>query len=241
MLKVLTRARVAVHFASHTKLPGSSLQRFMSDGSNSDSEQAAAGRFKVYTRTGDAGTSSLYTGERRPKTDDIFMALGDTDELNAFIGVAREHCTGAGNGLDAELAEIQSRLLDVGSAIATPVTSKSSTKIARVAFSEHHADDLETKIDAMDEELPPLKNFILPSGGLSSAHLHVARTVCRRAERRVTALVATETVDSSVSKYLNRLSDYLFVAARFAAMKDGKPEVIYQKSREPPLAVKSAD
>ena len=166
------------------------LRLFMTD------EQAAPQRFKVYTKTGDKGTSSLYTGERRPKDDSIFMALGDTDELNAHIGVAREYCTGvkiasssaeasaaeatsgetvlgdaaAGGdeaGPDAAelrlwLAEIQSRLMDVGTAIATPVDGRSKAKEQRALFDADHTAALEGRIDRMDAMLPPLRNFILP-------------------------------------------------------------------------------
>jgi ATP:cob(I)alamin adenosyltransferase len=123
---------------------------------------AAATRYKVYTKTGDAGTSSLYNGERRGKDDDFFSALGDVDELNASVGLAREHCAGSSAALEAQLVEIQCRLLDVGSAIATPILTSSPAQLARAAFPSEVTASLEAWIDAMDEELPPLKNFILP-------------------------------------------------------------------------------
>jgi len=122
-------------------------------------------RLRVYTRTGDKGKSSLYTGERRRKDDAVFSALGDTDELNSVVGVARQHCVEQGLvTLDEQLREIQSRLLDAGSAIATPTSSASPDALQRAAFGADHARTLEKWIDAMDLELPTLRNFILPVG-----------------------------------------------------------------------------
>jgi cob(I)alamin adenosyltransferase len=117
---------------------------------------------KIYTKTGDKGTSSLYNGSRVPKSDFVFEALGNTDELNAHIGLAREYCLNESNTLDEKLAEIQSRLMDVGSHVATPLKSSASSKIQRTAFAEDHIQYLENWIDEMDNQLPPLKNFILP-------------------------------------------------------------------------------
>lgn len=190
---------------------------------------------KIYTKTGDEGTSSLFNGERRGKTDPSFAALGDVDELNANVGLAREHCLDlkdetARKALTTQLSSIQSRLLDIGSAVATPLPTSSSTKISRSHFSDEHAEELEGWIDEMDEELPTLTTFILPSGGKAGAQLHVARAVCRRAERAVVTLA--DTVAPSVSKYMNRLSDYLFTAARLASHRDGREEVTYKKARE---------
>ena len=119
-------------------------------------------RYKVYTKTGDEGTSSLYNGTRRPKTDDFFSALGDVDELNASIGLAREYCRVGSVGIEAQLVEIQSRLLDAGSAIATPQGSSSAEQLARAAFPPDSTPKLENWVDEFDAELPPLKNFILP-------------------------------------------------------------------------------
>jgi cob(I)alamin adenosyltransferase len=196
-----------------------------------------ARRVRVYTRTGDKGTTSLYNGSRAPKTDPLFDALGDVDELNAQIGLAREFCgqVSAEPGLEdvgAVLEQIQSRLLDVGTSIATPPKDGlASGRAAHASFSEEHAGWLERWIDTMDEELPPLRNFILPSGGPASAQLHVARTVCRRAERRVVALHSEGVAEASVAVFLNRLSDALFVAARLASKRAGRPETTYQKAR----------
>lgn len=198
---------------------------------------------KIYTKTGDEGTSSLYSGERRSKTDAAFAALGDVDELNSIIGVAREFVAsgtekrsiskdsnnlGLGN-IDEQLQEIQSRLLDIGSAVATPISTSSESKIQRVSFSEHHVGTLERWIDQHDATLPQLTNFILPSGGFAASHLHLARAVCRRAERSVLPLVSQKSTDAQVSIYLNRLSDYLFTIARVAAKQDCKPEIVYKK------------
>lgn len=117
----------------------------------------------MYTRTGDAGATSLFNGERRSKTDFIFTALGDVDELNAALGVVGEALRAQGGvGIEEQVIEIQSRLIDVGSAIATPASSSSETRISFVEFSSESAAQLETWIDEMDDALPPLKNFILP-------------------------------------------------------------------------------
>ncbi|RLN60807.1 hypothetical protein BBJ29_005888 [Phytophthora kernoviae] len=153
---------------------------------------------KVYTKTGDKGTSQLFSGERRPKNDVVFQALGDTDELNAQIGVAVEQVRLANNEfLPSKLEQIQSRLFDLGACVATPLTTASEMKQQRTGvFDEANVTQLELWIDEMDLELPPLKSFILPSGD----------------------------VDGVVQRYLNRLSDFLFVSARFAAVRDGKEE-----------------
>ncbi|KAL0480211.1 cob(I)alamin adenosyltransferase [Acrasis kona] len=184
----------------------------------------------IYTRTGDKGTSSLFNGKRVKKDDLVFEALGSVDELNAQIGLAREYGLQVNNGLEEMLSIIQSRLLDVGASVATPIDNSSEAKLARVHFDESNVDQLEKWIDEMDHRLPALKNFILPSGGLASSQLHVARTVCRTAERRVVPLVREDHVQDVIQRYLNRLSDYLFVAARTAAAHENKPEVTYKKT-----------
>ena len=203
--------------------------------------------FCIYTKTGDNGTSSLYDGQRRPKSDDIFGAMGDVDELNSLVGLAREHCAALDSRpapVDCEtsvllsdcLEEIQSRLFDIGAAIATPSSSASERKVALTRFDTGGVARLEGWIDEIDATLPPLRNFILPSGGMASATLHLARTVCRRAERRVVQLAGEGGLEHSVLVYMNRLSDFLFVAARRAALLDGKPETIWKKAAAPPEA-----
>jgi len=228
---------------------------------------APSERFRVYTKTGDGGDASLYNGERQPKDAAVFHALGDVDELNSAVGVARqavrdvlERCA-AGPPADREeaagpwrmdeasretlarlgrrLAGVQSRLLDVGSAIATPLVEGDerdvSGKAARARFilSSGRLARLERFMDEMDDLLPPLSSFILPSGGFASCFLHVARATCRRAERACVPLSRDGRLEESCSVYLNRLSDLLFVAARFCAQCEGEPEVCYRKARGP--------
>lgn len=136
------------------------------------------------------------------------------------------------NDVQSKLKEVQSRLMDVGTAIATPPKEgMAEVKTAVAVFEAEHATDLERWIDAMEEELPPLRNFILPSGGMAASHMHVARATCRRAERAVVPLVRDGLTQASVGIYLNRLSDALFVAARLAAKREGREEVTYQKAR----------
>ncbi|GHP03909.1 hypothetical protein PPROV_000266300 [Pycnococcus provasolii] len=195
---------------------------------------------KIYTRTGDAGESSLYNGERRRKDDLVFEALGDVDELNSVLGVCR-HLVETVVPSDADedepsssvakqLTEIQSRLLDAGSAVATPLTSEQTAKLKRARFPAGCTEQVEAWIDALDAHLPPLTNFILPSGGAAASQLHLARTVCRRAERKVARLThELKDVEPEVLTYVNRLSDYLFTAARVVAKVSGATEVCYKK------------
>ncbi|KAI8051334.1 Adenosylcobalamin biosynthesis, ATP:cob(I)alamin adenosyltransferase-like protein [Syncephalis plumigaleata] len=188
---------------------------------------------KVYTRTGDKGTSALYSGERRPKEDAIFEALGTTDELSCHIGLAREYSKEQGisaKHLD-QLDLIQCMLQDIGSSIATPRDARNRARVERTQFDPdgEAVKQLEEWIDEMAGELPPLRQFILPViRWIASAQLHVARATCRRAERRVVPLVNADSTEASVSKYLNRLSDFLFMAARYTAMKGGHKEAIYK-------------
>ncbi|XP_077156927.1 corrinoid adenosyltransferase MMAB [Paroedura picta] len=184
---------------------------------------------KIYTKTGDKGFSSTFTGERRAKDDQIFDALGTLDELSSAIGLCAEFGSEQGHSFLEELHKVQCMLQDAGSNVATPISSARESHLKRTSFSEKPVLELEMWIDRYSDQLPPLTNFILPSGGKSSAALHLSRAVCRRAERRVVPLVKSGEVDANVAKYLNRLSDYLFVLARYAARKEGKEENIYTR------------
>ncbi|XP_075839014.1 corrinoid adenosyltransferase MMAB isoform X1 [Microtus pennsylvanicus] len=184
---------------------------------------------KIYTKTGDKGFSSTFTGERRPKDDQVFEALGTTDELSSAIGFAMEVITEKGHTFAEELQKIQCTLQDVGSALATPRSSAREAHLKLTVFEEGPIMELEQWIDKYSSQLPPLTAFILPSGGKSSSALHFCRAVCRRAERRVVPLVQMGETDANVAKFLNRLSDYLFTVARYAAMKEGSQEKIYKK------------
>lgn len=179
---------------------------------------------KIYTRTGDDGTTGLLGGDRIAKDSLRISAIGDVDELNAAIGIARLHSTGS--DLDSELFRIQNWLFDLGSEFACPPEGKFDI----CAIQDKHLEALETSIDRMTDRLPPLKAFILPGGTPLAAHLHAARCVCRRAERSVLSLSATEPVRTPSLRFLNRLSDWLFVAARTANADGRVVDIEWQKS-----------
>jgi cob(I)alamin adenosyltransferase len=181
---------------------------------------------RIYTRTGDDGTTALGDGTRVPKTSPRIEAYGSVDELNACVGTCREHCV-PGELLD-RLLQIQQDLFDVGADLCVPL-SQGEAGPARIGGAR--AARLETWIDAVNAELRPLQSFVLPGGGVLAAALHVARTVCRRAERRVAALAGTERLNPACGVYLNRLSDLLFVLARQAA---GPDEVLWIPQRDAP-------
>jgi cob(I)alamin adenosyltransferase len=163
---------------------------------------------KIYTKTGDLGQTSLFGGARVPKNDARIEAYGTIDELSSHLGVART--TPLPMTVDAILHQVQIDLFEIGAHLASPGTSRfPGVDLARI-------EELEQGIDAMERELTPLTTFILPGGSSGSAHLHVGRTVCRRAERLVVALQDDSPATLSTVRYLNRLSDFLFVAARFA-------------------------
>jgi len=189
---------------------------------------------KIYTKTGDKGSTSLFTGERRVKNDPIFEALGTTDELSSHIALAREYAVDGGHSYEERLRRVQCILQDVASLIATPKSSARESHLKKVAFSGRYSEELEEWIDEYTEQLPPLKNFILPGGGKASSCLHIARTVCRRAERAVAPLVSNGEVDKEALVYLNRLSDFLFTAARYAAKLDNQEETIYIREEPSP-------
>lgn len=168
---------------------------------------------KVYTRGGDGGETALFGGERVRKDFPRVESYGSVDELNACLGVVR--ASGIDAQLDAWLATIQSALFDVGGELATPDVEKLASKgqsIPRVSSAE--VEELEAWIDTLDQELEPLRNFVLPGGAPAAAQLHLARTVCRRAERRAVSLAAEQEISEVLIRYLNRLSDLLFVMAR---------------------------
>ena len=174
---------------------------------------------RIYTKTGDAGTTALGTGERRRKDDLRIETYGTVDEANSTIGVARlaTATEPALAGLDAMLARIQNDLFDLGADLCAPDSGKPlSYEPLRIVDAQ--VERLETDIDALNAELAKLRSFVLPGGSAAAAHLHVARTVVRRAERLIVHLDATldEPVGAPAMKYLNRLSDFLFVAARHA-------------------------
>ncbi|XP_073528749.1 corrinoid adenosyltransferase MMAB isoform X1 [Phyllobates terribilis] len=188
---------------------------------------------KIYTKTGDKGFSSTYTGERRPKDNLVFEALGTTDELTSAIGLAKEFCLDASLQCITELEKVQCMLQDIGSNFATPVSSARESHKVNTSFTEEPIRELEQWIDKYTAQLPPLTSFILPSGGKASASLHVARAVCRRAERVTFKLLQTGEADPNIGKYLNRynmLSDFLFTLARYAAKSEGRSETIYTRS-----------
>lgn len=179
---------------------------------------------RIYTRTGDRGTTALANGERRSKTDLRVEAYGTVDETNACVGLAR---LSAEPALDAMLAAIQNDLFDLGADLATPEGPEPLPyEPLRIVASQ--VSRLETDIDALNAHIPALKSFVLPGGSPASAALHLARTVCRRAERLTVelSLVAGETVSPEAIQYLNRLSDFLFVASR-AANGNGAADVLW--------------
>ncbi|XP_032899673.1 corrinoid adenosyltransferase isoform X3 [Amblyraja radiata] len=199
------------------------------DGDSSNTNAVKPKAPKIYTKTGDKGYSSTFTGERRQKDDNVFDALGSTDELTSAIGLAMEFCLEKGHEFVDELHEIQCVLQDVGSNVATPISSARESHLKRTAFSGKPVIELEQWIDRYTEQLPPLTNFILPSGGKCSATLHLARSICRRAERSMISIVQSGEADRNAARYLNRLSDYLFTLARYAAMKEGMKEHVYKR------------
>jgi len=166
---------------------------------------------KIYTRTGDEGETGLFGGGRVPKDDPRVAAYGDVDELSALLGLARTES--AGTELDALLGEVQRDLFAIGAQLADPKATVAARK-AKAAVTSERVDRLERAIDAREADLPPLQAFILPGGSRLGALLHVARTVCRRAERAVVALARAQALDPVLLAYLNRLSDLLFVLAR---------------------------
>ncbi|MBM3267693.1 MAG: cob(I)yrinic acid a,c-diamide adenosyltransferase [Candidatus Sericytochromatia bacterium] len=175
---------------------------------------------RIYTKTGDKGTTGLIGGTRVPKHDPRVGAYGDVDELNAVLGVAVAHLPPELGAEAGQLLHIQRVLFDLGAELATPPGARK----ARWALAEGEISRLEEAIDAMEGGLEPLRTFILPGGHPAGAQLHLARTVARRAERAVTALAAQNPVEEKLLRYLNRLSDYLFVLSRHVNSRLNAPE-----------------
>ena len=183
---------------------------------------------KIYTRTGDDGTTGLGSGERRRKDDLRVEAYGTIDEANAAIGLARLS-TADHIELDRALSAIQNDLFDLGADLATPPTD-APPPYEPLRMTQAQVDRLEREIDGLNAELSPLRSFVLPGGTKAAAALHLARTITRRAERLIVALAAAEPVGAPALKYVNRLSDFLFVAARYAnhrAQDNGGGDVLW--------------
>jgi cob(I)alamin adenosyltransferase len=176
---------------------------------------------KIYTKTGDQGDTGLFGGGRVPKSSLRVEAYGEVDELNSVIGLIRTEPVDA--ALDALLARVQSTLFDLGAELATPASSKAQLNIPLVG--EADVVELEHTIDGAEAELTPLKTFVLPGGSRAAAYFHLGRTVCRRAERRLVALHQQEPLRAECIRYLNRLSDTLFVLARLANHRAGVSDV----------------
>lgn len=177
---------------------------------------------RIYTRTGDAGTSGLVDGSRRPKQDALFEAVGTVDEANSLLGVARTHLDPGGDpggDHDAIVARIQNDLFDLGADLATPFGSLDEAHALRIAAGQ--VERLEREIDALNAALAPLTSFVLPGGSPAAAQLHLARAVVRRAERAAWRMAVTERLNEQALAYLNRLSDHLFVLARVVGARSG--------------------
>lgn len=182
---------------------------------------------RIYTRTGDAGMTGLGGGQRVSKDSIRVETYGTVDELNSQIGVAL--ATGLCARLTTELGLIQNELLDLGSDLATPAASQARHPVPAVDV--HHIEKLERLIDEFNEVVGPLTNFLLPGGSAGAAQLHFARTVCRRSERLATTLARGEAIGPTVLPYLNRLSDALFVMARYENHERGVAEPLWQPGR----------
>jgi cob(I)alamin adenosyltransferase len=179
---------------------------------------------KIYTKTGDAGETALGNGARVAKFATRVEAYGTSDELNSVLGVTRLHSEGE---LDAQLSRIQNDLFDLGADLCTPEKEgEAEAEYPPLRMVAEQVTRLEREIDAMNARLEPLRSFILPGGSVLSAHLHQCRTVCRRAERLVVELATVEAVNADAVKYLNRLSDWFFVAAR-VANNEGRADVLW--------------
>jgi len=180
---------------------------------------------KIYTKAGDTGDTGLFGGGRVPKDDPRVEAYGDVDELNATLGMAR--AVEPMPRIDEVLVPIQRDLFSIGALLATPDLEKMHNHLAKASIDAQRIKGLEHAIDECDKELEPLRAFVIPGGSRKGAVLHVARTVCRRAERRVVRLQREVEIPSLVVIYLNRLSDLLFMLARVANVRTGAGEVTW--------------
>ena len=197
---------------------------------------------KIYTKTGDKGTSSLYNGRRVPKEHEIFAAVGNVDELNSVLGVASVFVNQEGIVFPSEVGVgvcnvLQAQLFDVGACLATPINDEKSreSQLNRVKFRDENVSDLEKLIDCIQEKIPPLKRFILPGGGSSvaGAQFHICRSVCRRAERSIVELANKQGgVPEVIIKYINRMSDLFFVMARYCCCynDDTQSEMFWEQN-----------
>lgn len=182
---------------------------------------------KIYTRTGDKGETSLFTGQRVLKNDPTMDALGTIDETTCAIGVALASLPGEMTDIKEQLNTIQHTLFDLGAALATPRTRAGANKIEKTRFDHEGIEALEKWIDILETHLPPLQTFILPGGHISGAYLHLARSICRRAERLIVPLYLHSDVSEHVLIYINRLSDYLFVCSRYVNHLCNSPETTW--------------
>jgi cob(I)alamin adenosyltransferase len=182
---------------------------------------------KIYTKTGDAGDTGLFGGGRVPKSHPRVEAYGDVDELNATIGVARATGSPPDPQIDALLVRVQQDLFAIGALLATPDRERMRMHLDKARIDQERVAELERAIDTADAELEPLRAFILPGGSPKGAALHVARTVCRRAERRIVDIADEMEIPPLVVVYLNRLSDVLFTLARLANKRASAEETAW--------------
>lgn len=182
----------------------------------------------LYTRTGDQGTTSLVGGQRAPKDSPRLEAYGTIDELNSHIGLLISLLPDAEafTTIARHLLKVQHRLFDIGAALATP---SDTTTPPSAGVSDTDISEIEQEIDRVDSALPPLNRFVLPGGTTAASQAHVARTVCRRAERRIITLATQVSVSPAIIRYLNRLSDLLFAIARFNNVKTSATEIFWDK------------
>jgi cob(I)alamin adenosyltransferase len=187
---------------------------------------------KIYTKTGDKGQTSLYTGQRVLKNDPLIEAIGIIDECNSAIGAALSFIPSDLEKVKSQLQNIQHALFDIGAAVATPLTRAGSAKIKKTRFDPEAVEQIEHWIDELESHLPTLRQFILPGGHPAGAMLHLSRTICRTAERFLVPLLLSGEISEHVVCYLNRLSDYLFVASRYTNHKLGSPEIFWEPHKE---------